>query len=202
MNNIFTLSENDIEICNKKIGDLNKLAFGIILGYFKIYVNFPSSEKELSRELIIQISCELNISAIHIESFDWNGRTSKRFRQQIRDYLGYREPKDDDSKQFTSYLIDTILPHGSSGALLLEQTREYFKSHKIEAFKSKQLQRYINSAKNQFEQRLFRSINNSLSSKNRYLIDQVLTEIEKFQKMGLYPYPSLRMIFLEHALNT
>lgn len=32
-----------------------------MIGYFKTHIHFPSSDKELSRELIIQISSELNI---------------------------------------------------------------------------------------------------------------------------------------------
>jgi hypothetical protein len=152
------LSEKDIELCNKKRDNHNKLLFGLMLGYFKTNINFPSSDKELSRELTIQISSELNTPLTFIENLDWSDRITKRFRKQIRVHLDYREPNSKDSEKFIKYLVEEILPNGPSEALLSEQARQYFKNSKVEAFKEKQLQRHINSAKYQFEQNLFQSM--------------------------------------------
>ncbi len=80
---------------------------------------------------------------------------------------------------FTAYLIYSILPHYPSNELLTEQTRLYFNQNKIELFKKKQLDRYIASAKHQFEQELFEKIFKGLSQDNRYLIDQILEQIEQ-----------------------
>ena len=186
------LSDKDIELCNKKRDNHNKLLFGIMLGYFKTHINFPSSDKELSRELTIQISSELNTPLTFIENLDWSDRITKRFCKQIRVHLDYREPNSKDSEEFIKYLVDKILPNSPSDALLLEQTRKYFENSKVEAFKEKQLQRYINSAKYQFEQKLFQSINNSFSSEDTKLIDKVLLAIEKISEDGIISLSELK----------
>jgi len=186
------LSEKDIELCNKKRDNHNKLLFGFMLGYFKTNINFPSSDKELSRELTIQISSELNTPLTFIENLDWSDRITKRFRKQIRVYLSYREPNSKNSEEFIKYLVEEILPNGPSEALLSEQARQYFENSKVEAFKEKQLQRHINSAKYQFEQNLFQSINNSFSFDDTKLIDKVLLAIEKTSEDGIISLSELK----------
>jgi hypothetical protein len=186
------LSEQDIELSRKKIDDQNKLLFGFMLGYFKTHMNFPSSAEEFSEDLIIQICCELKIAPTQIGNFNGDSRVTKRFRKQIRDYLGYREPKSDDSNKFIRYLIENILPRCPSDGLLIEQALEYFKKYKIEAYRAKPLQRYINSAKYQFEQELFHSIYRALSFEDKYLIDQILTEVDKTSTAEIIPLSELK----------
>ncbi len=177
MHKILLLSPNDIELCKKKIDEQNQLIFAIMLGYFKTYVKFPTINKnEISKKLISQISFELNLSIVEITGFKLGERLAKRFRQQIRNYLGYREATNDDAKQFIEYLMKEILPRYPSKELLMEQVRIYFQQNKIEIFKDSQLDRYINSAKYQYEHQFFQSIYENLNTDHRYLIDQVLTE--------------------------
>jgi len=193
MHKILLLSPNDIELCKKKNDEQNQLAFAIMLGYFKTYVKFPAINKnEISQKLISQISFELNISIVEIAGFEWGERLTKRFRQQIRNYLGYREATNNDSNQFIEYLIKEILPRYPSKALLMEQVRTYFQQNKIEVFKDSQLDRYINSAKNQFEQQFFKSIYENLNADHRYLIDQVLTEVNEDSEDGIIELSELK----------
>ena len=74
-------SHDDIELCKKKIGKQNQLAFAIMFGYYRSYIKFPAPiEGIVSQKLILQISTELNIASIELASFKWEGRTAKRFR--------------------------------------------------------------------------------------------------------------------------
>ena len=73
--------------------------------------NCEASFGELDPErLILQMSAELDIAPREIKDFKWEGRTAKRFRQEIRNYFGYREATDNDSKQFIEYLMKEMLP--------------------------------------------------------------------------------------------
>ena len=173
------LSLEDFNFCNTKSGERNQLAFGIMIAYFRTYVRFPSSEeKPISKRLLSSVASELGIEQSIIADFDWNSRTSERYRQDIRKYLGYRTANNDDVSMFTEYLITNILPHHHSNELLMEQTRLFFHKNKIELFKNKQLERYIISIKHQFEQKLFQKIFSSLSEDECYLIDQIIVQTE------------------------
>jgi hypothetical protein len=186
-------SYEDIELCKKKLDDKNIMVFAIMLGYFKTHMKFPASNAvTVSQKLILQISSELNIDLIDIVDFDWRGRLAKRFRQQIRNYLGYRESTDNDSKQFIEYLMKEILPKYPSNGLLMEKGKIYFQQKKIEAFKDSQLDRYINSAKHQFEQQLFQSVYDNLDAGHIDLVDKVLTETGENSEDGMIELSELK----------
>tara|TARA_B100002003_G_C14095613_1_gene526985 strand:- start:855 stop:1280 length:426 start_codon:yes stop_codon:yes gene_type:complete len=127
----------DIELCKKKLGNCNQLAFGVMLAYCKIYTKSPYIEEQpIPSWLISSIAEELNVEPQNLAGFNWNGRTAKRFRSEIREYLGLREPTDHDATAFIEYLRNDILPNCPSTELLLEQSRLYFFNKKTNALKT------------------------------------------------------------------
>lgn len=177
MNEYNLLSQEDIRLCQSKIGSVNQLAFGVMLIYFKIYIRFPAFNIDpIPVQLIKTVSAALELTQDNILDFDWGSRTTKRFRNNIREYLGYRESTDEDSLSYIDYLKQEILSVNPSDEMILEQSRLYFQKHKIEQFSAKQLKRYIKSAQYQFEQDLFQTVVDHLSSSDYHLIDQILTE--------------------------
>lgn len=168
------LSPKDIEVCKKKADSTNQLAFGIMLTYFRKNIRFPSDESLISFRIISQVSLELKIDMSLILFFDWSGRNAKKYRSEIRKYLGYREATNADVPVFIDYVVDNLLYKNPSNGLLMEQIKLFFHKHKIEIFKEKQLDRHIISAKNKFEQDLFKEICNTLSEKELFLIDSIL----------------------------
>lgn len=190
MHETLLLSSDDIKLCNRKNSIQNKVLFGVILGYFKTYMKFP--DNKLPTKLILQIVAELNVTVADISGFERDMRSAKRFRQQIRKHLGYREAIDSDSGEFIDYLIKDILPKQPSESLLAEQIRSYFQEHKIEFFKDTRLARHISSAKHQFEQKFFSSIYEKLSANNRYLIDQTLIATENDLENGVIELSELK----------
>jgi len=193
MEEIVVLSAEEINACEKKTGSRNKVAFGVMLQYFKSNIKFPSADNApLQRKLTSQIIKDLDLEEEASLSFEWDGRTAERYKGEIRVLLGYREASDRDSDEFINYLIKEILPKEPTQALLMGQIRSYFQEHKIELFKERQLFRYIKSAKHQFEQKLFSSIYENLSANNRYLIDNVLTATENDLENGVIELSELK----------
>jgi len=171
----YILSLKDLNLCKKKNSKSNQLAFGIMLGYFKEHIQFPyGKEFSISAQLILQISKDLEIEPMHIATFDWDGRTAERYRQTIREYLGYRVANIQDIALAINYLVDNVIPRYHPDSVIIEQLRSYFVKNRIEIVSTKQLESYILSAKQQFEQRLFSKIFNNLTQENLLLIDLVL----------------------------
>lgn len=186
------LSLEDFNLCNTKTGKINQLAFGVMLIYFRSHIKFPAAEeKPISLKLISAIASELDIEESILSKFNWSGRTAERYHQDIRKYLGYRQANNNDVLIFTEYLTNNILPHYPSNELLMEQTRLFFDQNKIVLFKKKQLDRYVASAKHQFEQKFFEKIFKSLSQDNCYLIEQILEQSEQ-SKNGIIELSELK----------
>jgi len=171
------LLASEVDWCKTKLGINNQIAFGLMLAHFKIFVKFPSiDDKPLPMHLLTQTVEMLGFELLSSFSFDWSSRTAKRYRNEIREYLGFREVTENDAHVFITYLIEDILPKHPSHCTLSKQVKKYFQEQKIEIFKSKKLKRYIASAKHQFEQLFFQSIFDHLSRDERNYINQVLTE--------------------------
>jgi hypothetical protein len=85
------LSLEDVSLCKTKNTKSNQLAFGVMLSFFKLHTQFPlDKELTISSQLILQVAKNLGIDPIFIVTFDWSGRNAKKYRQDIRQYLGYR----------------------------------------------------------------------------------------------------------------
>ena len=171
------LSLEDLTLCKKKNAKSNQLAFGVMLVHFKKYVQFPSNKANtISTQLLLQVAKHLDIDPIHVMSFDWNARTGERYRQEIRQYLGYRVTNTEDIALTINYLVDNLIPRHLSDSVLLEQTRLYFAKNKIEIVGTKQLENYILLANQKFEQQFLGKIFNNLNQENLLLIDRILSK--------------------------
>jgi len=184
----YSLSPTDITLCNRRRNKTNQLAFGIMISYFQTYLTFPSTDNpNISVQLTTQIAKELDIELIYIETFNWSGRNAKRYRQEIREYLGYRVANTQDAELIASHLVDNLIPSDLSDSVLLDQTRAYFVKHKIEIVSIKQLENYISAAKHKFEERFLNKIFDNLTQENLLLIDLILDtdSIEDSNIIGL-----------------
>ena len=169
----YSLSAQDFKLCKTKKTKRNCLAFGVLLSYFKTHNQFPVREN-FPIKAVIDISKNLNIDPIHADDFKWDGRTAERYRQEIRDYLGYRVANNKDVEILTSFLIDELISIGSSDLVLLEQSRLYFAKHKIETVSNEQLEDYISAAISKFEQRFLQQIFDELNPEDCILFDMTL----------------------------
>jgi hypothetical protein len=120
------LSLEDSEFCRKKPSLDNMLAFGVMLGFFKQNAKFPNqAEEPISNKFISLIASDLGVGYESF-TFDWGSKTSERYRCDIRKYLGYRMPRNNDSDALKDYLISDILPNNPSNAAFLENVRLFF----------------------------------------------------------------------------
>ncbi len=136
----YDLSLEDVNVCKTKNAKSNQLAFGVMLSFFKRYTQFPmATGADISSELILQVAKSLDIDPLFITTFDWSGRNAKKYRQEIRKYLGYRVTNAEDIASIINYLVDNLIPRQLSDSVLLEQTRLYFSKNKIEIVSTQQL---------------------------------------------------------------
>ena len=169
----YNLLLEDLSLCKTKRTKTSQLVFGIMLVYFRQHTKFPNG-KVISTQLILQVAKDLDISPIQIAAFNWLGRNAKKYRQDIRKYLGYRTSTIHDSTHIIDYLVNQLIPQHLPESVLLEQVRLYFVKNKIEIVSTKQLEHYISSATQKFEQQFVSKIFNHLTQEQLVLIDLML----------------------------
>jgi hypothetical protein len=176
MNNIFNLSNDEITLINTKKGNKNKLGFAILLKYFQWENHYPKHIKFVDPRMLHSVANQLNVRATLVNHFDWEGRSTERYRLEIREFLGYRAVTDSDVKHFKSWLEENVFPQVVKKTQYIEHAYAYFRDNRIEPFTSKELERHIRSAHHAFERQLFESIANTLPDKTKKIMDRILAD--------------------------
>lgn len=173
---IFNLSDDELTLAASKNTSKNKLGFAILLKYFQLESHYPKHIKYVAPMMLNCIANQLNVSPSCINTFDWEGRSTERFRQEIRNLLGYKKASLQDIDKLKVWLIKNIFPNSVRKSQQIEHAYEYFRQQHMEPFTSKELERHIHSAHQIFEQQLFDSIHNELTDKTKRMIDGLLVD--------------------------
>ena len=172
----YNLNDDELLFAKTKNSDKNRLGFALLLKYFQFENHYPRHIKFIDPLMLNTIANQLNIAPSIISHFDWEGRSTERFRKEIREYLGYREPTQDDISSLKSWLFKNIFPNAIKRSQRIEHAYTYFRENKIEPFTSKELERHISSAHREFEQQLFETIYSKLNEKTKLLMDELLSD--------------------------
>ena len=174
MDDIFSLDNEELALIRQKNTNKNKLGFAVLLKYFQLEGHYPKTIKFIDPFLVKDLANQLNINSSSIKNFNWEGRSTERFRSEIRHFTGFKKATLEDSEELIEWLTKTILPKAPKLSECVEYAYEYFRSKKIEPFTSSELERYIRSAYDRFEQNLFSEIYNSLPNDTIDLMDLFL----------------------------
>lgn len=173
---ILNLSEDELVLAKEKNTDKNKLVYALLLKYFQLEGHYPKHIKYIDPLMLNCIANQLNVSVSCLDEFDWEGRSTKRFRKEIRNLLGYKKSSEKDIDKLKAWLIKEIFPNGVKKSQLIDHAYEYFRQERVEPFTSSELERHVSSAHRIFEQKLFNSIHDKLSSDTKLVIDSLLID--------------------------
>jgi hypothetical protein len=175
--NLFILDTEELTLIQSKCSVENHLAFAVMLKFFQCEGRYPTQADTISPVMINSLSAQLNCGHdIDFDYYDWISRTAKRFRQEIRILLDYKEASATDSKQFIQWVIEKILPSVPTLIQCREYARQFFRERHIEPFSQKKIDRYIRAAIHRFEKQFFSGISTQLSAKTIQLMDHLLYE--------------------------
>src|SRR5215469_6127749 len=86
----FTLVEEDLPVLGEKTGS-SRLGCALLLKCFQYEGRFPTDRHDLPRAVIDYLARQLKLNAALLAQYDWEGRTIKSHRAQIREHLSFRE---------------------------------------------------------------------------------------------------------------
>ena len=169
----WTLLPSEMTLLRNKTGE-KRLGFAICLKYFQLFTKFPDTQPSIPEVVIAHIATQVNVSPSKYSEYDWQGRSSRYHRNQIRDHFGFRLVQELDLKKLKNWLVLEVLFQEHNQKNLIEITERYFQEKKIEQPTEDRLLRLIGSAFRQFEDNLFETINTSLSEESRVKIDSLI----------------------------
>lgn len=173
----WTLVPQELELVLKKVG-AGQIGFAILLKYFQLMARFPDSQKEIPETVITYIASQLKADSSLYSQYNWQGRSIKNHRAEIRDLFGFRIATISDSEEMSNWLIAFILANEQRFEVLLEQSYQRFRSLQIEPPTTKQIERLVRSAIHQYETSFCHQTYAQLSLTNISELDILLTTEE------------------------
>ena len=152
-----------------------RLIFAALLKFHQYEGRFPDSREEIPRAIISFITNQLDhLSFSDFYKHEWQDRTMKRYRIQIREYLSFKKWNSLYSKELIEWIQANILPDQFKDEHIKISVLKHLRDLKIEPPKPVILQRVINSAVKSWENNIFKCISNRLSESAKAEIDKFL----------------------------
>src|SRR5215813_5560428 len=169
------LSIWDLAQLGNKTG-ATRLGFALLLKFFQRMGRFPAFKNEVAGQVIAFVATQVGVAPEAYLQYDWQGRTIKDHRAEIRRLLGFRESTVADAEQMQHWLIAEILPQEYQEERLKEQAYAWFRGKNLEAPTSDRLTRLIRSAAHTFEQQLYETIPTRLPEVSQAALEALLAE--------------------------
>jgi TnpA family transposase len=185
----FTLMPNELSQLSNKTG-ATRLGFAVLFKFFQYEARFPNHRNEIPKEVILYISKQLNLRAFLFDDYDWNSRSIKYHRAQIREFFEFREVTEEDIQTATDWLSKNVFYHDAEADILKEEAYKRFRELHIEPPTPDRIDRIIKSAiftyENQFFQETFQRFTPDSLSK----MDLLISDLSKYEETEIEFIPS------------
>ncbi len=171
----FTLTFDEFELLSNKAGP-TRLGFTVLLKFFQYEARFPNAKNEVPRSVVAYLARQLEVESVLYLQYDWQGRSIKYHRSQIRQFLGFRQATLPDLHQMTNWLTHTLVKQEQRVEMLKTGAYQRWRELKIEPPTLDQVERMIRSVLHAHEENCFDQIFQRLPLTTLKELDALLDE--------------------------
>ncbi len=169
----WTLHPDDTSQLANKSG-ATRLGFAILLKFFQHEGRFPQRPGEVPPLVVNYVTGQVGVDAEEWGRYDWEGRTIKYHRTQIRTHLGFRKASTQDAGRLVEWLCSTVLPQRQELEHLKAAVSERCQELRIEPPAPDRIDRLARSALHAHEEQFCAATARRLSSATRARLDGLL----------------------------
>ncbi|MBB5781862.1 Tn3 family transposase [Nonomuraea jabiensis] len=158
----WTLLDEEMELLAGRRGP-TKLAFALMLKFHQLHGRFPRGRGELPDEAVEYVAAAVKVPASDLALYEWDGRTSKAHRTDIRDFTGFRECGVDDADKAAEWLARNVCKSERRADRVRTALLAHLKDEQIEPPSKQRMQRIVGSALDQSEKALTLRISSRIS---------------------------------------
>lgn len=170
------LQPNELALLEYKDGT-NRLGFALLLKYFQIDGRFPRQKHDVPIPAIAFLANQLDVSIDLYPAYDWDGRTIKQHRADIRAFVGFRESTTQDYDEMIATLLANDIPNDHQIEHLKAIVYMRFRALRLEPPTPDRVERLVRSALRTYEQQFCTTIYAQLSPATRIQIDALLSTV-------------------------
>jgi len=168
----WSLSFEELELLKTK-PVRSHLPFCAQLKYYQNSGTFPKSFHDVPTDAIQYLIDQLGTSPDY--NYSWKGRSAKRHRLEILEFLGIKKSTPDDRKKLVTWLIDSVIHKTNNLEELQSQADGWLYKRKLMRPTKAVFDRLVRSATSQYEDQLFTNISNQISAKDKAHLDAFLS---------------------------
>lgn len=150
----WTILPDEQPLLENKLG-ATKLVFTVLLKYFQLAGSFPRRGEDVPSVAVAHLAEQLGVPSEAYGEVDWQGRTMKAHRVQIRTHLGFRKPTVQDGEDLAQWLSERLGSHDPESEALKAAALSQLRELHVEPPVPERLGRILHSAVRRFETRLF-----------------------------------------------
>lgn len=151
-----------------------RLGFVVLLKFFQYEGRFPESRREIPADVIRYVAMQLAMPLNTLDDFDWQGRTARRQRAEILEWLGIRRMKEADWQALANWLKAEVLPLDLTLEQLTERTQDWLRTHRLDTPGQERLERLLRAQLHRFETDLLTRLSDRLTEATRTALDTLL----------------------------
>ncbi|WP_160692552.1 Tn3 family transposase [Clostridium sp. C2-6-12] len=178
----FTFMPNELTQIGNKTG-VTRLGFAVLFKFFQYEARFPNHKNEIPKEAILYISKQLSLDASLFNDYDWNGRSIKYHRSQIRDFFEFHEVTSEDINNMIEWLSKHVFYHDADIDKLKETTYIKFRELQIEPPTPDRIERITRSALFNCENQFFQDTFNRLSKESVVKMDTLINDLTSYEEI-------------------
>ena len=152
----------------------NRLGVAILLKFFQITGQFPKGRMDVPRQAVAHLANELGTSVSDFDDYSFSDRLLKFHRADIRAFLGFRAPTNEDATMAQQWLRKEALTERST-AHLRESVRQWYVDHRIAQPTHARATRIINAAVRAAETACFEEISRRLPDHTKGHMDALFS---------------------------
>ncbi len=169
----WTLSPDELALLANKSGH-TRLGFAVLLKCFAREGRFPQSRQEIPGGVVTHIARQVGVEPGDYLRYDWDSRSIKYHRAQIREFLGFREATVADAEELSCWLVEHVLRRDQQPEHLRAAVYERCRALHIEPPTEGRVDRLIASAARTHEDRFCRSVLDRLQAESLERMDALL----------------------------
>ena len=149
----WTLFEDERQLIGNKTGS-SRLGFALLLRFYILHGRFPRGRAEFEDETIEFVAKQVKVESTDIGFYEWEGRTNRFHKAQIRSHLGFREFVREDAAKFIDWLVTNVCQAERHPEQVTSEFLAHCREERVEPPTDGRMERIVKSALHRAEQLL------------------------------------------------
>ncbi len=102
----WTLNDGELAFVESRRGVGNRLGFALQLKHYQLYARFLNGDREVPADVAEYLLDQFEDAATPLDAYDWTGRSGRRHRQEILEFLSVCAFDDAAETRLRAWLIN------------------------------------------------------------------------------------------------